>query len=478
MTAMLDAAAVETLTRSVMLGTARQSTPVQKAFDGLIAKDDPKAALKALALLGQHSRFRRRVYAAPTSAEPLFADERAIVPEAARPLLLLLLSRKIGDVTDVVPLVVADAMERRRLRLHPFDLPRLEDFVKAYADQLGASAIAWTQRHATTTSPDAYSFVETIDETNWTHGRPAQRAAFIHSLRATEAARARALVEGVFASEQAPVRLVLVKALAENLSPADQPFLEGLAKDRAPTVREAADSLLARLPGSPQAANRLQECLSRIKRTATGVLRRRTALQLDYPATVKEWQRETWAISTFGTISLDDFAKGLELSIDEVVAAAADDPILSTVLAVQASQARRHDLFARLVRERGASAWVAMVQADDLDIHDPEAWSAAAIQPDLWTEMPVAVVLIRLYAKLRMPLPAPTSERLLASKAWRDVLSGAEQNMPQPIMFSTIAALIPASQREALRKQLASLPTEFTDRALRAMSLLDIIEAS
>jgi hypothetical protein len=92
--------------------------------------------------------------------------------------------------------------------------------------------------------------------------------------------------------------------------------------------------------------------------------------------------------------------------------------------------------------------------------------------------MPVAVVLIRLYAKLRMPLPAPTSERLLASKAWRDVLSGAEQNMPQPIMFSTIAALIPASQREALRKQLASLPTEFTDRALRAMSLLDIIEAS
>src|SRR5207249_3412966 len=245
---------------------------------------------------------------------------------------------KSGDVTDAAALAVADAMERRRLRLHPFDLPRLEDFVKAHADQLGASAVAWTQRHATTTTTDTYSFVETIDEGNWTHGRPAQRAAFIRGLRATDAARARALVEGVFASEQAPVRLVLVKALAENLSQADQPFLEGLTKDRAPTVREAAESLLARLPGSPHATKRLDECLSRIKRASAGVLRRRTALQLEYPATVNEWQREAWAISTFGTILLGDFAKGLELSIDEVAAATADDPILSTVLAVQASQ--------------------------------------------------------------------------------------------------------------------------------------------
>jgi len=477
MTAMLDPAAVETLTRSVMMGTARQAAPMQKAFGGLIALDDPKAALKALALLGQHSRFRRPACAAPTSVERLFSDDRALVPEAARPLLLLLLSGKGGDVTDAVALAIADAMERRRLRPHPFDLPRLEDFIKAYADQLGASAITWTQRHAPMrTSVDTYSFVETIDETNWTHGRPAQRAAFIRGLRSTDPACARTLVEGVFANEQAPVRLVLVKSLADNLSSADQPFLEGLAKDRAPTVREAAESLLARLPGSPQAAKRLEECLSRIKRAKAGVLRRHTVLQLDYPATVKEWQRESWAIGAFGSIALDDFAKALELSVDELVAAAADDPILSTVLAVQASQARRYDLLTRLVRERAVNAWIAMVQVDDLDILDPAAWSAAVIQPDLWTEMPVAIHLLHLYSKLRTPLPAPTAERLLASKAWRDVLGNAEQNMPQPIMFSTVAVLIPASLRETLRKQLAALPTEFNARALTAMTLLDVLE--
>src|SRR5262249_6028592 len=340
----------------------------------------------------------------------------------------------------------------------------------------GASAVAWTQRHATTTTPDTYSFVETIDETNWMHGRPAQRAAFIRGLRVTDAARARALVEGVFAGEQAPVRLALVKALAESLSQADQPFLDGLAKDRAPTVREAAESLLARLPGSPQAAKRLAECLSRIKRATAGVLRRRTALQLDYPATIKEWQREAWAISTFGTIALDDFAKGLELSIDEVAAAAADDQVLSTVLAVQASQARRYDLLARLVRERATNAWVAMVQADDFDILDPAAWSAAAIQPDLWPEMPGA--LMRLYAKLRVPLPAPTAERLLASKAWRDLRGIAEQNIPDPAMFSAIATLLPQTLRDPLRKQLAPLPAEVNARAFAGLSLLDIIEAA
>src|SRR5262249_15008753 len=150
---------------------------------------------------------------------------------------------------------------------------------------------------------------------------------------------------------------------------------------------------------------------------------------------------------------------------DEVAAAAADDPVLSTVLAVQASQARRYDLLARLVRERAVNAWLAMVQVDDLDILDPEAWSAAAIQPDLWAEVP-GDPLIRLYAKLRMPLPPPTAERLLASKAWRGVLGKAEQDTPAPIMFSTIATLVPSSLRETLRKQLAALPPEFNARAL------------
>src|SRR5262249_41374636 len=210
----------------------------------------------------------------------------------------------------------------------------------------------------------------------------------------------------------------LIKAMAENLSADDRPFLEGLTKDRAPSVREAADRLLARMPGSPQAAKHLQDCLSRIKRAKAGLLRRRVTLQLAYPATVKEWQREAWAIATVGTIALDDFAKGLALTVDELVGAAADDQVLMMVLAAEATQARRHDVLAEVVRNGAANAWAALVQVDDLEIL-PEAaaaWSAAAIQPDLWADLPVAA-LTRLYEKLRQPLPQPTPERLLAASA-------------------------------------------------------------
>ena len=478
---MLDPASVEALTRSFMLGTGRHAASPERAFGGLIKPDDPKATLKALALLGQHARFRRPAPGpSPMSAEPLFADGRAIVPDEARPLLRSLLSGKDAVVSDMVPLALADAMKSRHLRLHPFDLPLLDEFIKAHGDELGASAIAWMERHAAATTSDAYSFVETIDETNWSQARPAQKAAFIRGLRAKDAAHARALVEGALVREQAPVRLVLVKAMAENLSLADGPFLEGLSKDRAPTVREAAESLLARLPGSPQAAKRLQDCLSRIKRGAGGLLRRRTTLQLDYPATVKG-QQEAWAIATFGAIALDDFAKGLELSIDEIADAAAGDQVLLTVLAVQASQAKRYDLLARLVRDGATNAWAAMVETEALDGPSPDstaAWSAAAIQPDLWTEMPSVVSLMRLYAKIRTPLPAQTGERLLASKAWRVILGAAEEALPAPIVFSSIAILIPASLRNALRKQLAPLPADINARALTAMALLDTLEAA
>jgi hypothetical protein len=150
---------------------------------------------------------------------------------------------------------------------------------------------------------------------------------------------------------------------------------------------------------------------------------------------------------------------------------------LMTVLAAQASQARRYDLLARVVREGAANAWAAIVHAADLDIPpDSAAWSDVAIQPDLWGELPIAG-LIRLYERLRQPLPPPTAERLLASKAWRSVLDTAEEKFP-PVLFSSIAILVPASLRAALRADLAHVPADLATRALNAMSLLDLIEAA
>jgi hypothetical protein len=478
---MLDPASVEALSRSFVLGTGRHGAALEQAFGGLIEPGDQKATLKALALLGQHGRYRRPAPGAhPVSTEPLYPDERMIIPGPARPLLISLLGRDGAGAVDPVAMAVADAMERKRLRLHPFDLRHLDDFVKTHGEQLGASAVAWANRHAEATTPDTYSFVETIDETNWSQGRPAQKAAFIRATRAADPARARALVEGAFAREPAPVRLVLVKALANNPSAADGPFLEGLAKDRAPSVREAAERLLARLPGSPQAAKHLQDCLSRIKKTKGGVLRRRAVLHLEYPATINGSERVGWVIMTLGTIALDELAKGLGLSVDELVAGAADDVNLATALALLASNEQRYDVLARVVRDSAPNAWAEMVQADEFNVVGPDsaaAWSAAALQPDLWEQVP-AHARCHLYVKLRGPLAEPTGQRLLACKAWQSVLERANEAPPPPILFSTIAVLLPSSCRATLRTALGPLKAELSARALAVMSLLDTIESA
>jgi hypothetical protein len=477
MTLMLDSGSIETLTRSVLLGTSRHPVPVQQAFGALIEPGDPKATLKALALLAQHNRFRRPGRVAALPVKPLFADERAVVPDAARPLLRSLFAGKRGPWRGSD--VIADTMERRRLKLHPFDLPLLDDFVKAYADQLGASAIAWSERNSAAPA-QAYSFVDTLDESNWSLGRPAQKAAFIRSLRATEAARARRLVEQVFAREQPPVRLSLVKAMAENLSPADAPFLASLTKDRAPSIREATESLLAMLPGSPQRAKRLQDFVGRIKRTKAG-LRRRTVLEFDYPATVKEEQRESWAVAMFAWMPLEDVANGLGLAVDEIVDSAASDPVLTTILAIQLSRAARFDLLARLVHERAPFAWMAMVRLDGLVFADrasAQAWSAAAIQPKRWAQFPPVAELGLLYDKFREPLPEAIAEDLLSSTVWRSRLEIDSDNPLSRDVCSTMADLVPAPLRPMLRADLMRLPPEFTSDALTIVNLLDIIETA
>jgi hypothetical protein len=183
---MLDAAGADALARSLLLGTSRQPLPVERVFGGALAPDDPKAALKALALLAQQKRFRRPAPVAAPAAKLPFADGRVRLAEQARPLLLLLLSDKGGTAADTVALAIADAMARRHVTVHPFDLPRLRQFVKAHGGQLGAAALAWIDRRL---GASAGAFFDGIDETTgrWRlprRSRPSSTACARTNLRA------------------------------------------------------------------------------------------------------------------------------------------------------------------------------------------------------------------------------------------------------------------------------------------------------
>jgi hypothetical protein len=498
--ARVDAASLEAVTLNLVLGTQPLPAALDKAFGGLVDGRDPQALLQAMALIGQRERFRRPAPASEVAAAPGFADARALLPEAVRAPLVRLLSGK-GAQGDSVPLAVALALQVRRLKLHPFDLPRLDDFVRAHAQRLGTSALAWTERRASEAQRAADTpFVETIDESNWTQGRLAQRAAFIRALRVTAPDRARALVESVMAGEPAAMRQALVSWLVENLSAADAPFLEGLAKDRAQTVRDAAALLLSRLPGSAQAQKRLQDRLSRIKRQTKGLLRRRVTLELDYPATLNERQRESWALDTFGAIRLDDLAQALSLSLDALVEAASEEPVFSRVLAVRASRERRLDLLARLVGGAAPDAWMAILRSHDEggapdqgeDVVGPDeaaarAWCEVAIRPGKWTEMPAAHLLTRLHAKLRGALPLALATSLLASRAWRSFLETAKAKEERAVnaeltaateLITAVAMLTPPALRPQLRSGLAPLGQTLTARAVAAMALLEVIEGA
>src|SRR6185295_1618188 len=158
-----DDPALEQLTRSFLLGTARNPAPVTAALTRLAGSTAAPHELTALALLGQRIRFRKLGPPPAASEAATIADPRAIVPDAVRAPMRRLLGGKDG-ADDVAGLALADACQRRRLRPHPFDLPRLAGFVKHHGDRLGATAAAWSERGVAVQQPTSYFDADAIDE--------------------------------------------------------------------------------------------------------------------------------------------------------------------------------------------------------------------------------------------------------------------------------------------------------------------------
>lgn len=483
-----DDPALEPLARSFLLGTARNPAPVAAALAGLGVPGGAPSELTALALLGHRMRFRR-LGPPPADVTAVAAeDRRTVVPDAARPLMRRLVGGKDGSASDVAALALADVCHRRRLRPHPFDLPRLAAFVKAHGDLLGPYAAAWAARDDDAeTQPRGYFDVDTIDETNWTAARPAARAAFIAALRMRVPERARELVEASFSTEAAPVRARLLGALASGLSAADVPFLDSLAKDRAPSVRDEAQRLLKLVPGTAASNDRLRDLVARSKVSTAGVLRRRKVLTLELPANVRAFPQDPvadparrWAAEEYAGIGLDAIAAAFALSPPELVAAAADDAALTALFARQASLERRFDLLASIVREHSADAWIDAIGDDAAaPLRDDalvDQWCAAALAPETWAALPHPAALERLYRFLRRPLPQSTARALLRSRGVASMQGWTVAQGVLGLACLALTALVPSALRSELRALLAPLPPEFGSRALLLLDCLTLVD--
>jgi hypothetical protein len=227
---------------SLLAGTSRLPLPGE-----LIRLLDPSsdASLEMLSLMGRALRFEHPLTPDSFLVEPEIKDERKIVADGLRRPLIRLLTTK--SATEHPARALARALDRLRLRPHPFDLPLIDAFIRSNAEKLGPTAQHWADGQKPEAETQSYFDPELLDESNWAQAALSRRVAYLEQRRQDDADAARALVESTWAQEDADARFRLLQVLQTSLSMANQPFLSTLEKDRAPRVRATATKFLARV---------------------------------------------------------------------------------------------------------------------------------------------------------------------------------------------------------------------------------------
>ena len=167
---------------------------------------------------------------------------------------------------------------RRSLALRPLLLP----VVGERGLWLAAQREDWRYAAGASTGTD--------DEARWTDGTIEPRRAFLAEERQRDPRAGRERLGGALSELPARERAELVPSLAIGLGPDDEPLLDTLRNDRSREVRQAAMSLLLRLPSAahPQRAAARLAPLLRHERT---LLRKRW--QIDAPAEAAEdWRAD------------------------------------------------------------------------------------------------------------------------------------------------------------------------------------------
>lgn len=268
---------------------------VTAALLGAERRPPPGGSVTALLDAAAVETVRRRAGARPCTAgprpEPAAEDPRPVPPVAARRRLAMLLLNRSGgtgsaqgrrgpvpDLGELLPQWLA-AANAQGYRAPATQLPALLDAARARTDLRGETlAFAgpralWLAR----LNPD-WKFAlrdgvrreapvadRAAARQVWEDGLFAERVALLGALRRHDPAAGLALLASTWRGERAEDRLMFLDSLRQGLRPADEPFLEQALSDRSRTVRATAAELLASLPESALAARmaaRARSCVS------------------------------------------------------------------------------------------------------------------------------------------------------------------------------------------------------------------------
>jgi Family of unknown function (DUF5691) len=390
----------------------------------------------------------------PIPFPALHADPRPILPPDAR----RALNRLAGSVEKSLAGNVLPAALRRiaaaGCRPHPFDLPELARHIKADAENLGVAERAYLALIASDADEDAARglFFDRITAENWITFPKTQRRTFVAGMRRDDPAAGRALIESVWKTEPAPVRAALLEALAVGLGLDDKPFLERLTTDRADSVRQAAQRLLARMPGTEGFAPRAAEAAKCFTRKAGGIGRVLAALAggggtLTFapPGGLLTYVQVD---QLFSGLSLNALAEAAGVTPAEIVAAlpAFEVHILRCLIETAAAD--------------GDSASLQCILMGDLRTSRP--LTGADVQP---------------FAAAGLVLDADGAARFLAAPAWKNAvteLAGMARAPKDDGRLLFTATLMP---REAMRAFVASLDAAPLAAARAARDFADLILA-
>ncbi len=401
-------------------------------------------------------------------------DERRILPDRLRPAILRLLDRSTDDTARAL----AFAIDKQKLRPHPFDLPKLDGFVRRYVDRLGATTQHWVQREAAVRQTRSYFEADELTPDNWTESSLRPRVHFLKALRRQDPETAQKLLEKSWSGENPDSRVQLLSTLQLGLSPQDKPFLESIQKDRAPRVRALVQRMLAEISGSPSGNPALAACMERIQKSKAGLLKKRNALKLELPATVKEHEVNRWIQEQFADVTLEGLALACEISEHQLVEAAEKDNNLLFALALMASREKKFDLLDAITDEL-PDAWGRMCEVtadDDLekDAGELPAWVSALIKPKQWLlEVPFPAW-SWLHRQIEGTLPAAIMREVLASKTWKEQLDSDKKGGTE--FVQVICALCPPELHGTIRSQIEPLEADRKDKGLMLLDILDELE--
>ncbi|UPZ29425.1 DUF5691 domain-containing protein [Streptomyces sp. LRE541] len=277
----------EELVTVALLGTTRRTPP------GVTSRRDaPTALLDAAAVETVRRRAGMKPGRAAARIEPAAVDSRPALPPAAARRLTMLLADRPGagsggrrgtapDLMELLPQWLATA-NRQGFAAPPQALPALLDAARGRTDirpavlafagprALWLARLNADWRFALRAAPGGGAVLPGPEEPErvralWEEGLFAERVALLAAVRTRDAGAARDLLAGTWASERAEDRLMFLDSLRTGLCAADEPFLERALADRSRNVRATAAELLSALPGSALAgrmAERAGSCVA------------------------------------------------------------------------------------------------------------------------------------------------------------------------------------------------------------------------